>query len=105
VRQPLPAFLLRSSNRLVIIRVFETRYTSKKGNNIMYMPDYGTMNFLYEDRLREAEKQRKHAELVRAATEYANRENRGGLLHQIKNLMQARNHQPQEVTDVRATAV
>jgi hypothetical protein len=73
----------------------------------MYTTEYGNVQSLYEDRLREAEKQRKHNQLVRAAKEYARRENpnHGGLLNQIRNLFQARNQEPQEVTDVRATAV
>jgi hypothetical protein len=73
----------------------------------MYTPDYGNAKLLYEERLRDAENQRKHNQLVRAATAYAQRENgqRGGLLHQIKTLLQARNQESQEVTDVRATAV
>jgi hypothetical protein len=71
----------------------------------MYSPDYGNMQFLLEDRLCEAAKQRAHNQLVREALAYARKQNRGGILNQIKRFMPVRNMQ-EEVSDVRrATAV
>jgi len=33
----------------------------------MYLPDYGNMNFLYEERLRDAERHYAHEKLVKSA--------------------------------------
>ena len=63
----------------------------------MYAPDYGNMAFLWEDRLREAERQRKQNELIRAVLAHKRAEKQGGLLEQIKRWM----HPQQENTDAR----
>jgi hypothetical protein len=74
--------------------------------NIMYTPDYGTAEFLLEDHLREAAKQRAHNQLVREALADSRSQNRAGFLSQIKRwFVPARNVQ-QGTSDVRrATAV
>lgn len=67
----------------------------------MYTPDFGDLQSLYEDRLREAEQHRAHNKLVRAAREYARREHQPGLLERVKLLIIARNQPQQETSDVR----
>lgn len=67
----------------------------------MYTPDYGELKYLYEDRLRGAEIQRKQNELIRAAREYARREGRGGLLNQIMQQLQRRNQPQRDNTNTR----
>ena len=70
----------------------------------MYMPDYTTVQLLHEDRLRDAAKRQAQLDLIRDASEQTPDERQGGLLHQMKQLMQRRNHvqsQPQDCTDVR----
>lgn len=77
----------------------------KQVSATMYTPDYGNMQFLLEDRLREAERQREHKRLVREALAFSHREDRASILSQIKRLIPVR-VQHQETSDVRrATAV
>jgi hypothetical protein len=71
----------------------------------MYSPDYGNMEFLLEDRLREAAKQRAHNQLVREALAYNRSQNRGGLLNLIKRLIPVRSEQRRTSDVRRATAV
>jgi hypothetical protein len=64
--------------------------------------DYGNLAFLYEDRLRDAEKQRKQNQLIRAAQEYARRErgeNQDGLLRRLMQLINVRHEPTQEAND------
>lgn len=69
----------------------------------MYVSDY-TVQLLHQDRLREAERQRKF-HLVRDASEQAPVVIETGLVQQVKQWFQSRSHR-QEVRDVRrATAV
>jgi hypothetical protein len=69
-----------------------------------FVSDY-SVQLLHEERLRDAERRRAQNDLLRDPSEPMPNERRVSLVEQVREWMQARNHQPQEVTDVRATAV
>jgi hypothetical protein len=75
-------------------------------NMMPYVSDY-TVQLLHEERLRDAERRRSQLDLLRDPSEPMPNERSMSLVEQVKQWVQARNHQhqPQEVTDVRATAV
>lgn len=56
----------------------------------MYTPDYGTVQLLYEDRLREAERNRRFLYLTMDMNSAASSESRYGWLRQIRHWLAAR---------------
>jgi hypothetical protein len=69
-----------------------------------FVSDY-SVQLLHEERLRDAERRRAQSDLLRDPSEPMPNERSVSLVEQVKQWMQARNRQPQGVTDVRATAV
>jgi len=65
------------------------------------MLPYHTVQLLHEDRLRDAEKRRAQNDLIRDASEPMPNEHSMNLVEQVKEWVQTRNHQQQEVTNVR----
>ena len=60
----------------------------------MYLPDYGNMNFLYEERLRDAERHYAHEKLVKAALARRKALGEASLLTQIAQRLHVKD-QPQ----------
>jgi hypothetical protein len=67
----------------------------------MYQNDYYDAQLLFEERLRQAEANRVHSELLRAAREYArrNQPEQGGLLQRIRQMIGIGNVSKQKTAD------